>query len=73
MAEATADLFGTWTLDGVPGEVVNRNAALKEQLDPQWQVDRIAWHDVSQAVQHAHHADVVIAVLGKPGSFRRGP
>ena len=32
MAAATADLFGTWTLDGVPSEVVSLADALSEQV-----------------------------------------
>jgi beta-glucosidase len=68
MAAATADLFGTWTLDGVPDEVLSLADAVTEQLTPAWAIDHIAWHDSSSTAQAVQVADALIAVLGETPS-----
>ena len=68
MAQATTDLYGTWTLDGEPEGVTNIAEALTQQLAPSWTVHTPAWHDVSGMAQAAQRSDVVIAVVGETPS-----
>ena len=66
LAQATSELFGTWTLDGVPEEVVSLADAVQQAMQPAWEVMVQPWHDVSHIALSVQHADAVIAVLGEP-------
>ena len=65
MAEATGQLFGTWTLDGVESDVPSLKQALSARLDP-WRLKAVA--QIDDALSVARLCDAFIVALGEsPG------
>jgi beta-glucosidase len=63
LAEATGALFGTWTLDGNPGEVTSLADALDAALDGQ--VKRAPWDNPSLCAHMVHQSSAAVVVLGE--------
>ena len=65
MAHATKELFGTWTLDGVPEEVTSLAGALQQQLSDSWRVVTTTSQADSECSLVADSCDALVVVLGE--------
>ncbi len=67
MATATQELFGSWTLDGIPSEVISLLDALKE-VAPERNFRYADWGDASGMDTAAVGSDCILLVLGETPS-----
>jgi len=67
MATATQDLFGSWTLDGIPSEVVSILDALQEETSGR-EFRHAPWGDASGMDNAANGSNRILLVLGETSS-----
>ncbi len=67
LATATQDLFGSWTLDGIPGEVLSLLDAFRE-AEPERKILHADWGDSSGMDHAVAWANRVLLVLGESAS-----
>ena len=65
LVQAQRELFGTWTLDGIPSEVTPMVDAVKEQMGEGWKVTTADWSDPAMMYHVANNSDVIVAVFGE--------